>query len=145
MKPTPTKMDIVTEVINMTCNELIQHLRRSFKNETANLSNSPQLGDFTTRPNYLWADIYETQDLSGDTFASCLSDELLEQAGSSNSQCILIIVLCVAIVIYQVFSVPRVTDKLNLCHKQDSKVMAEVLKHTKLSEMAFVTCLAGSV
>lgn len=40
---------------------------------------------------------------------------------------------------------PRVTDKLVLTHKADSKLIAEVLKHTKLSQMAFVTCLAGSV
>lgn len=31
-----TSMDMVAEVINMTCNELIEHLRSSFTNESGN-------------------------------------------------------------------------------------------------------------
>lgn len=49
----------------------------------------------------------------------------------------------VAFTIYQVFSVARVTDKLVLTYKPDSKKLKDILKETKLEQMAFTTCLAG--
>lgn len=59
--------------------------------------------------------------------------------------CFAAIVVGVAFTIYQVFSVPRVADKLVLTYKSDSKKMKDILKETNLESMTFTTCLAGSV
>ena len=48
-----------------------------------------------------------------------------------------------AFLIYQLFGVRRVNDKIEFAYKQDSALVKSILKHTNLKRMSFNTCLAG--
>ena len=94
-----SSIELVTEVINNTCTELIQQLRRQFQNDSASLEMSKKLvysgeGRRIDTSNYYSTILFYTAILLGLIFA-----------------------------VYQVFAVVRVTDKLVLTYRSDSKTL----------------------
>lgn len=48
------------------------------------------------------------------------------------------------LLVFYIFGVPRVADKLELTFKSDSKIINKVLDGTRLRSLEFKTCIAGT-
>lgn len=107
----------MSEVINNTCSELMHQLRQKFQNDSLNL-----VAEQLTTSN-----------------ASSLADSI----DSYTALYITATFACLSFVIYSIFGVIRVTDKLQLTYKKDSKLLQQVLESSKLNQMEFRTCFAG--
>ena len=46
---------------------------------------------------------------------------------------------------YFFFGVPRVKDKLTLTYKKDSIILNKIIEFSKLSDLTFKTCYAGTI